>query len=346
MHSGTTLLYKALGQSSLLFTSKGESKYFEFLPRIRDRFADLGDLETRRALVGFTLENLLDGFQLAQLHGAHVSGSDHALLGAALDAVGDCRDHGDVFYRVFDFLTLRAGRGRWMEKTPSHVFQIEVILRSIPTARFVEITRDPRDILASKKTRRETVWSTDRYGDEERAYKHLEKAYDPLWDALSWKSAVTAGRAARAKHPDRMLRISYEHLVADPESVLRQICDFLEMPFEPAMLAATGGNSAEWNGAPAKDGIYTSSVGRWQQTLTSPELALCQAVVQRELDELAYDREPVRLLDRARASGLALRSTAHLFVRLHRRWRMGGTSFLRSVVRDYGKRLAILIGER
>ena len=232
-----------------------------------------------------------------------------------------------------------------MEKTPSHVFHIEAILEAIPDARFVEITRDPRDVLASKKTRRETVWSTDRYAAHEREQKHLEKAYHPLWDALAWKSAISAGRQARARHPERTLRVRYEDLVTDAEGTVRGICQFLDLPFEPAMLDVSISNAADWNQRSEHKGIYTQSLGRWQKTLTPAEIALCETVLARELDELGHDRAEVGPWARVQAGELALRSAAHLVVRLHRRWRMGGTGFLQAVARDYARRAGVLLSD-
>src|SRR5690606_25266583 len=114
-------------------------------------------------------------------------------------------------------------------KTPNHIHYLDAILRTCPSAKIMEIVRDPRDVLASKKTRRETVWTTDRYRPEERERKHLEKAYDPLWDAISWRSAIQAGNRTYRTHPEQIQRIRYEDLVAQPKQVVRQICEFLEI---------------------------------------------------------------------------------------------------------------------
>ena len=71
--------------------------------------------------------------------------------------------------------------------------------------------------------------------------KNLEKAYDPLWDSLSWKSTVLALRRASARWPGRFLSVRYEDLVSDPEGRVREICAFLGLDFDPAMLGILRG---------------------------------------------------------------------------------------------------------
>jgi hypothetical protein len=349
MHSGTTLMYRILGRNPALFSRGGETKFFEFLPALRDRFRDLSDPAVVRELVEYTLADLLEGFSLQRLRDPSAK-ADLAQLGATAEdvdtltrALVGSRDLAGAFRLTFDHLASRAGLQRWLEKTPTHVFHIDEIVQVCPDARFIEITRDPRDVLASKKTRRADVWASDRYSEEQRRFKHLEKAYDPFWDALSWKSAIVAGRRARERYPERIYHVAYEQLVADPEATVREFCRFLELDFDPAMIDVQIDTGADRKGRSERQGIYTQSVGRWQKTLDEGELALIQMLVRAELAELAYPSLPVSARARAAALDLAARSQAHIAVRLYRRWRMGGTRFLRSVVGAYSRRLRVLL---
>ncbi|GAH22672.1 unnamed protein product, partial [marine sediment metagenome] len=88
------------------------------------------------------------------------------------------RSHERIIPLVFESLMYKGGKTRWLEKTPTHVFYIDDILLSVPDAKFVEIVRDPRAVLASKKRRRETVWP-ERYVPKQQKFKNLEKSYDP-----------------------------------------------------------------------------------------------------------------------------------------------------------------------
>lgn len=342
MHSGTTLLHAVLARHPAVFASKGEARFFELLPSLRTRFRDLTDDGVFRAYVAYTVDSILLGPGLAKRLDDPAARLDDDTLAAIAARAADQRDHVAIFSRVFDALMARAGKARWLERTPTHVYHVDEILAACPGARIIEITRDARDILASKKTRRETVWTSRRYAEEIRQAKHLEKAYDPLWDTLSWKSSIAAGRAAHARHPGEVLRISYEELVGEPEPTIRALCEFTGLDVDPAMSQVTLKTTADWNGRDRRAGIYKESVGRWHSALTPAEIALCQTVAHHELAELDYPLEPVAWRDRVAALALLPHSQRELFDRLGRRWRMGGFDYVRRVLRGYRTRLGAI----
>lgn len=55
--------------------------------------------------------------------------------------------------------------------------------------------------------------------------------------ARIWRKHVIGGRRAGRSLPgDRYLEVAYEDLVVDPEHILRRVCAFLGLPFDPHML--------------------------------------------------------------------------------------------------------------
>lgn len=341
MHSGTTLLASILARHPDLFSSKGEPRFFELLPTLRATYRDLGDPEVLRNYVGYTAETLLVGTRLTRPEGEPWPIDDALLARLVEQARG--RDHVSIFGLVFDALMTRGGKRRWLERTPTHVFHIDEILAAFPGARILEITRDARDILASKKTRVETVATSTRYSEELRSKKKLEKAYDPLWDSLSWKSAIGAGAAAHSHHPDAVMRVSYERLVSDPDETIAELCSFAGLEPHTAMKDVSLRTTADWDGRSNRTGIYTQSVGRWKSALTPAEIALCQGVLARELRELGYDLAEVPVRARLEALALLPHSQYELVDRLRRRWRMGGFGYVRRVLGGYRKRLGVIV---
>ncbi|MGH9941825.1 MAG: sulfotransferase family protein [Pyrinomonadaceae bacterium] len=346
MHSGTTLLLKILGRHSTVFAGGGETKFFECLPMIRHAYPDLANDETLRRYVAFVLGIVERGFRMdpaaAQGDTNGRATLDDGQFAELFAQAQRQRDYTAIFRLASDHLARLAGKGRWLEKTPTHVLQIDQIIDSVPGALFVEIVRDPRDVLASKKTRRASVWASDRFAPEQRSFKHLEKAYDPLWDSLSWKSAVRAGHGAQRRHAGRVFSLRYEDLVAAPEQHVRAVCEFLGLEFEPGMLQVAARNSAE-RGEVTGEGIAADAVGRWRRTLTPAETALCQSLLKAELDRLEYARVDTDLAARARMPALAAKSLFEFSQRLSRRWRMGGTIYSLNVLGVYWKRLLKLV---
>ena len=64
-------------------------------------------------------------------------------------ACGDAADVETSLDRLLTFLAARAGKERWVEKTPGNVGAIERILANWPNASILHIIRDPRDVYAS-----------------------------------------------------------------------------------------------------------------------------------------------------------------------------------------------------
>jgi hypothetical protein len=240
-----------------------------------------------------------------------------------------------------DHLAREHNRTRWLVKKPTAGFFLDTVLQAVPDALFVEIVRDPRDVLASKKTRRLGVWTSERYRPEQRALKHLEKAYDPLLDTLSWLSTVLALRRASARWPGRFLSVRYEDLVADPEGRVREVCSFLGLDFEPEMLKIPAHVTDEWvaDASDQSGEIVQASVGRWRRVLAPAEVALCEAVTAKEMARLGYPRSPVALRHAAMTPLLAARGAFELVRRPIRRWRLGGPQYFFNTLATYWKRL-------
>jgi hypothetical protein len=186
MHSGTTLLLNILANHPTIFSGLGETNFFARLPLIRQHSPDLDNDESLAAFINRTIKIIRHGYNRVERRDEN-SLAPTSPLDSDIEAIrrrcNDRRRHDLVFAEVFDYLTQQAAKTRWLEKTPTHIFHIDDISACVPNAQFVEIVRDPRDVLASKKTRRKTVW-TSRYQPEQRLKKHFEKAYDVVWDSL------------------------------------------------------------------------------------------------------------------------------------------------------------------
>ncbi|CAN5349218.1 hypothetical protein BH18GEM1_BH18GEM1_06940 [soil metagenome] len=342
MHSGTTLLQNILIKNSRVYSSRGETKFFEYFSMIAQRFPDVGP-ETRLDFVVFCLNLIRRGFTVAwKAAGQEVLPGSYEELAKTSrhleSGLPSESDHVEIFARTFRYLAAREGATRWLEKTPTHVFHVERIASSLPDAFFVEVVRDARDVLASKKTRRQTVW-TERYTPEQQPLKHLEKAYDPIWDCLSWQSAIRAGRSGSAIAPDRFLTLRYEDLVREPETAVRRICGALQMDFEASMLVEVPwSNPADWRRRDQRAGIRADSIGRWSQNLTHGELAMCQFLVGRDLRRLGYDLQPAGALSGFTSVFLLVKAVIDVPVRLYRKGRLGGPRLLAVFLRNYWNR--------
>ena len=108
------------------------------------------------------------------------------------------------------------GKRRWGEKTPTYVQKMKLIQRALPEARFVHVIRDGRDVALSVLDR--TVRDLTAADVARRWQKKVGKARDD---------------APKVRH---YVEIRYEDLILDTEPVLRRVCEFIELDFDPAML--------------------------------------------------------------------------------------------------------------
>lgn len=345
MHSGTTLVLQLLRRHGAFFSSGGETKFFDSLPMLQRKFPDLTDDQTLRDFITFTADMIHRGASIGGRQNQHgISIREQyphrdVLVEQLWSEVATIRDYVTIFCAVFDAMARLASRSRWLEKTPGHVYHIDQIISRFRDVRIVEIVRDPRDILASKQKRLHDVWHSERYSPERRKIKSLEKAFDPLWDTLAWKSAVRATSRAHMSHPEQIFRIRYEDLVSEPERHMKHLCTFLDIVYAPEMLDVKYRISADLSHTGHHHGISSYAVGRWRQGLSQRHLALAQVVARSELDELGY--EPALVSTSAYASFpiLFMRSYLDLLRRLYHKLRLAGISYLWSVVLDYAARL-------
>jgi hypothetical protein len=118
-----------------------------------------------------------------------------------------------AFYSLY---AERAGKARWGEKTPGYATSMVQIQRALPEAHFVHLIRDGRDVALSA----------------------MDRAKKPITAgqvAKRWKRRITKARkqGRKIKH---YREARYEDLVLDTEPTLRGICEFIELPWDPAML--------------------------------------------------------------------------------------------------------------
>lgn len=214
--SGTTLVQCLLSAGSAAY-SLPETQFFTMvLPSLR--------LAPHDPLTGDALDRYQGLVEADQDLIPLAGGSPRALLeqrvaegrATALDLLGALLEQG----RPADDLPRR--RLRVIEKTPLHVLHLDQIGASFPDARFVHVLRDPLDVVSS--------WLVA-------PFAHTRSVTDY---ARAWAETVQAARTYSQRQPSRLLTIRHEDLVRDAEAVVRAMCAFLDLDYEPCMLEEFG----------------------------------------------------------------------------------------------------------
>ncbi|KAA0274941.1 MAG: sulfotransferase [Acidobacteria bacterium] len=196
------------------------------------------------------------------------------------------------FYEIY---AERQGKPRYGEKTPAYVKSMVEIEGALPEARFIHVIRDGRDVALSR-------WKRT-LGDKDPA---------PAGQvAKTWQRRIR--RAQRhGRKVSHYLELRYEDLVTDTEPNLRRISDFLELPWDPAMLTYYEG-AAERMAEMARDLPATAgkptrpgsermvahamtqkppdpgAMYRWKEKMAAEDVAAFDAAAGELLGELGYE---------------------------------------------------------
>lgn len=263
-------LFRALRNALVAQRSKGEFEGF-FDPDfpLHDFYFDDGQI----ALMDFLHEGLMDGLTvyenerpLLMERVAARASDDSADLVPYLPALGEVKTYTGLFKSILE-ITARA-RDAWGRTWvgPKDVWVIDffpVLAREFPEAKFIIVLRDPRAIVASNQP----AIGTTEFGHPISYARHWRK-----FIALS----IMYGKNELLK--DRIKVVFYEDAVTDTEPVMKDVCRFLHIDFDSAMLDA--GNFFDypkgtvWRGNSSFENnfrIDPSRAERWRKTL-EPEL--------------------------------------------------------------------------
>ena len=150
-----------------------------------------------------------------------------------------------IYRRLLKAVAERHGTTRVGDKDPRFVEVVPALHGRFPQAYLIQIVRDPRDVLLS---RTRAAWARSR-----------------PWIAhvmICREQLIRGSTDGPAYFGDRYLQVQYEQLIDDPEPVLRELCQGLDLPYDPAMLSF---------GGPARE-LVTEVESSWKQETLGPLL--------------------------------------------------------------------------
>ena len=162
----------------------------------------------------------------------------------------------------------------WGDKTPSFFRMIPVLHSIFPQAKFIHIIRDGRDTYLSwRKTN--ILRQNISVGALEWAYK-IKRIRSDLHNITSSK----------------YLEIHYEDLVRYPQSILNNVCRFLDIGFESEMLDFWE-TSSQFIRCHHSQSIFepvtTKHIEKWKNVLTKNELRKFEYIAGKALAEYGYE---------------------------------------------------------
>ena len=181
--SGTSMLHWALCEHEALWGSEESELLAPFADQIEPLFDNARQFRDHNWLDAQGVD--FDEFSAA--------------LGAGIDAL----------------YASRSGGRHWVEQTPSNTWALPMIGRMLPTARFIHVHRDGRQVVESMRS----MWG---WG--------LKRA------AGTWRDANELALEFGRSNPGRILRVAYESLISATGPTLQEVWRFLGLDNCPASI--------------------------------------------------------------------------------------------------------------
>src|ERR671917_490473 len=173
-------------------------------------------------------------------------------------------------------------------KTTSYVRNILELHALWPDAKFVHIIRDGRDVCLSILNWKKADRTAGRYASWEE---------DPVsTTALWWERKVRTAREAGARLGSSLYyEVRYESLISRPEQECHRLCEFLDVPYDDAMIRfAEGKTRTDLPNArktPKKAWLpITSGLRNWRTEMPVKDVERFEAAAGNLLEELGYER--------------------------------------------------------
>lgn len=208
----------------------------------------------------------------------HIHPWEHPIDRARVLAEARPRDAFGVMVALYEQHREWAGKPRWGCKSTFMIAHVDRVLARYPRAGLIWLVRDPRDVAASSQS-------------------SVFNPFHPLLTAELWREQQRQGLALQQRLGDRVCRLRYEDLLAEPEATVRALCAHLEEDFEPGMLRFNetdaarriAGLSESWRNAGSP--ILQGNTGTWRQRLSEEQVREVEAVAGDLMEGFGYTPE-------------------------------------------------------
>jgi sulfotransferase family protein len=149
---------------------------------------------------------------------------------------------------------------RWIEKTPANRNEVDEIFARFPHAKFLVTLRDPRAILATQIALEKT---------------RQTKRFSVYYVIAHWRVAAKLARRVRAGVVPGLF-VQFERLVSEPARVMQNVCDYLEIQFDPEIVLTPTKIGERWGGNSAAQIAFSEvsaePASRWENELSEDEV--------------------------------------------------------------------------
>jgi hypothetical protein len=256
--SGTTFLTRMVNRFLDIHVARDAGVFLRF-HRMLAHYGDLGNRTNMRRLVGDMYRDYF--FRSRFLERGLTLSADELI-----DTLPQ-RDYRTLVDRILMETARSHGKTSWGNKKPSYSMGGGDLDAIFPTARFVHIIRDGRDVALSMRNA-----------------THLLLEQNWYFAAKDWKEHVLGGRELqRQLGPDRYLEIRYEDLLRDPTGVFSTILTFIGASADERL-------ALERISSEIRDVMKADNSEKWRKRIPPHAQQTIERAVGDLLGELGYAR--------------------------------------------------------
>jgi hypothetical protein len=256
---------------------------YELYPTLLEWTDELPERDLVKGLRKAKLERL--GYKVPRSRGLRTylarcarSGIDHCTFADLLEAhisegdgLSDLHGRMRFIERCCMAKMRRCGKRVWGLKCNN---QYQDYLQIWPNARFINMIRDGRDVLASQL-------NTGSFNTT------------PEEVAVGWVNTHTRFCKFQTANPGRAIEVRYEDLTIDPEAQIRRLTEAMGLPFRPTLVDfytqdLTIYKASHLSLNEVSKPITASKIGRWKKDLSIEQVKAFEAIAGPKLRDLGY----------------------------------------------------------
>ncbi|VEP15497.1 Sulfotransferase domain superfamily [Hyella patelloides LEGE 07179] len=270
--SGTTMLRLMLNKHPELFIPK-ESEYFQQIPKqYRNRIHQIKDIDYILQTIPDYYSSILNKEHFEKLLRENLPGDNRVLLACLYKACA---------------ISTGKENARWGDKKPQHWQFVYHLQKWYPKAQFVNIVRDPRDVITSmEKSLPENI---------------PLRQFFPAHIIVAWQWQYvykTMTVQEKILGNERYLKLRYQDLVSNPKENLEQICDFLHEKtdyisemlnfYQEARDPKLSDKGEQFRGT--KNQVNTQSIGNFRDFLNQQQIEDIEYICGETMAEMGHSK--------------------------------------------------------
>lgn len=166
---------------------------------------------------------------------------------------------GNYVQSIYDRIAGDSGAAVFMDKTPRYYLIVPFLAEAFPDAKFIFLFRNPVEVLASILR----TWHHNRFGPRFMG-NYVDIVRGPRDMANGYRMVES-----------RAMAVNYQKLVSDTETTVREVCEYLEVPFEEDMLTKYrdvefSGRMGDPVGVQSYGSVSTASLDKWKSFIRNP----------------------------------------------------------------------------